>query len=86
MTVIKTEESEEFTAESADQCCMAFVDGDASLREACEIDETSFDDLVYDEDNMCRLRTVTRTEFTLPDAMTLVKTEDEEFFTPNDRD
>ena len=26
MTPVKAEESEEFTAESADKCCMAFVD------------------------------------------------------------
>ena len=50
------------------------------------MDDSSFVDHVYDEDNMCRLRTVTRTEFTLPEAMTVVKIEDEEYFTPDSRD
>ena len=77
MTIVKTEEEEFFTPESRDLCCQAFADGDNSLAGAClsDIAEVISSELIYDDINMCRTRTVTKIDFTLPVAMTIVKSE-----------
>ena len=77
MKIVKTEEEEFFTPESRDLCCQAFGNGDSPLVGACisDIAEVISSELIYDEINMCRTRTVTKINFTLPVAMTIVKSE-----------
>ena len=82
MTVIQTDDEEFISEEQLDTCCLAFVnDNDNSLRESCVISVTSLPgQLLYDSENMCRTRTVTSTSFSLPDTLSLVKTEFGELF------
>ena len=73
---MKTEEEEFFTPESRDLCCQAFGNGDNSLSGAClsNIAEIT-SELIYDDINLCRTRTATKIDFTVPVAMTVVKSE-----------
>lgn len=77
MTIVKTEEEELFTPESRDLCCQAYGNGDNSLVGAClsDIAEVISSELIYDDINMCRTRIVTKIDFTLPVAMTIVRSE-----------
>ena len=57
------------------------------MEDACDIRSFVFPpELLYDDINMCRTRMVTRTEYFLQDAMSLVRTEDSESFSPEDDD
>ena len=71
---------------SIDQCCKLFVSGDDSMEEACLSNTMVSMDLTYDEMNMCRSRTVTRTFYTFQEAMTHAKTETEEEFSVENAD
>ena len=57
------------------------------MEDACDIRSFAFpSELVYDDINMCRTKTVARTEYFLQDAMSLVKTEDYETFSAENND
>ena len=49
MTIVKTETEEDISSESLDLCCSAFVAGDVSMRDACEISEQNIaEEFVWD--------------------------------------
>ena len=87
MTIVKEEETEEFTKRSVDECCQAHVDGDDFLEDACTFRITELPpELTYDEAQMCRSKIVTRTETVLPESMVVVDVELSESFTDTDLD
>ena len=52
-----------------------------SMEDACDIRVNVLpSELLYDDINMCRTKMVTRTEYFLQDAMSLVGTDDSETF------
>ena len=57
------------------------------MENACDIRNTVLpSELLYDDINMCRTKTVTRTEYFLQDAMSLVRTEESEAFSTENND
>ena len=75
MTIGKIEAEESSTIESLDLCCLEFVNGDNSMQDACmSMDIEVGEELIWN-DSICRIKTEIQTNFMLPDAMTIVKTE-----------
>ena len=75
MTVGKIEAEESSTIESLDLCCLEFVNGDNSMQDACmSMELVAGEELIWN-DPICQIKTETKTNFMLPDAMTIVKTE-----------
>lgn len=56
------------------------------MEDACLSNSMVSMELIYDDINMCRRRTVTRTFYTFPDAMTHAKTETDEQFQAENAD
>ena len=56
------------------------------MREACDSDQMVTTEFSYDEINLCRIRTVTRTFFIFPETMTRALTQTTEAFEASDLD
>ena len=54
MTTVKTENLLSFEAESPDECCITFVNGDNTLENSCDSEEIELlSELVYNGINTC---------------------------------
>ena len=59
MTTVKTETKLSFKAESPDECCNTFVDGDNTLENSCDSEEIELaSELIYNGINTCQTRKV----------------------------
>ena len=75
MIVVKTEIEDSIISESLDICCLAFINGEESMQDACLIKQDIItEELVYD-DSACQINTEIETTFILPEAMTTVRRE-----------
>ena len=67
MTTAKTEIEEAFASEFSDVCCLAFAEGNQSLRDSCLRTESTSTEIIFDG-KQCNQIIMTEISYSLPNA------------------